>query len=465
MKENVILIVTDDQTINTINSKGNSKIITPNLDSLCKDGIYFSNCYIHGGTSGAICMPSRAILNTSQNMFKFMDAGNTIPEEFPLLGEELRKNGYETFFTGKWHNGLEGFKRSFTSGDNIFFGGMWDHYNVPMNTFDPEGKYDNKVNYIANFFNSNTVLEMHANKFNPGIHSTDAITDSAIKFINKYDSKIPFYLNVAYLAPHDPRVVPQKYLDMYENIEITPPENFKFKHEFNFGQETERDEQLAPSPMDTDWYLNELKTYYAMISHLDDEIGKLISSLKQNKLYENSLIIFTSDNGLTIGAHGLMGKQNLYNESINVPLIVKLPDKFGVCNENRNHLITLRDVFPTILDLVEETVPTNIDGISFKQAILDNEQSTQEVLYLAFTEYIRGLQTCDYKLIKYRPQKDVEINQLFCLKNNKLETENLYDKPEYKEVKMELELKLLDLKDKYEIYENDYTDLFWSKYE
>lgn len=465
MKPNIIVIVTDDQTINTINAKGNKDILTPNLDKLCEEGIYFNNCNIHGGTSGAICMPSRAVLNSSQDMFSLIDAGNVIPKEHPLLGEELKKAGYQTFFSGKWHNGLDAFNRSFTMGDNIFFGGMWDHYNVPMNKFDPEGKYDNKIEYVVNFQNTSTLLEMHANKFNPGIHSTDTISSSALSFLDQVDGDIPFYLNVAYLAPHDPRVVPDKYIKMYDNKTITPPANFKFKHDFNFGQEIERDEKLAPTPMRLDWYLKEVKSYYAMITHIDAEVGKLITSLKCNKLYEESIIIFTSDNGLALGAHGLMGKQNLYNESLNVPFIIKLPKSSNIMNQEKNQLITLQDIMPTLLDLVDIEVPTNVSGKSFKDVLYGSNTILHDEIYLAYTEFIRGVLTKDYKLIKYRPRKGVEYNQLFCLKEDKLEMENLYDDPRFKEVKSKLELKLLDLRDVFEIYNNPHTKLYWDKYE
>lgn len=465
MKPNIIFIVTDDQTINTINSKGNSEIITPNLDSLCSDGVYFNRCYIHGGTSGAVCMPSRAIINSSQNMFNLKDAGNAIPVEHPLLGEKLKNNGYHTFFTGKWHNGIEGFKRSFTAGDNIFFGGMWDHYNVPMNKFDPKGMYDNKVDYVANFLQSNQVLTMHSNKLNSGVHSTDVITKTAIDFIDKVSDEQPFYLNVAYLAPHDPRVVPTQYLDLYNKNNICIPQNFEFKHSFNFGQENERDEQLSPKPMNLEWYKKELKTYYAMISHLDAEIGNIITTLKKRGLYDDSIIIFTSDNGLALGAHGLMGKQNLYNESINIPFIIKLPKTYDIANVTNSQIITLQDIFPTLLDLIDLNIPEKLCGRSFKKSLFNPSIQIHKNLYLAFTEYIRAIQIEDYKLIKYRPRNGVEYNQLFDLKNDKLEMMNLYEDKNYKAIKTELELELLDLKEEYENYDNHFTKLFWSKYE
>ncbi len=463
MKPNIILIITDDQTLNTIGSKNNCDIDTPNLDALCTSGTFFNNCHIHGGTSGAICMPSRAILHSSQNMFKLKDAGNQIPEEHPLLGEELRKNGYNTFFTGKWHNGTKGFTRSFSHGDNIFFGGMWDHYNVPMNCYDPEGKYDNYVNYVVNFFNTNQTHQMQANKFNPGIHSTDVITNTALDFLESYEQNQPFFLNVAYLAPHDPRVMPRKYQDLYENREISLPANFASKHQFLFGQQFERDEQIAPSSLSHEWYLSELKAYYAMITHLDAQIGRLINKLKQLNLYDEALIIFTSDNGLAIGAHGLMGKQNLYEESIRVPLILKSPNHPSPASEVKE-LVTLQDIMPTILDFANIKIPTNIDGLSFKRC-LQKEEPIHSHLYFAFTHYIRAIKYQNYKLIKYRPREGEEINQLFNLNDDRLELTNLYYNPKYQQIKKQLELKLLDESLKIENEDNPFTTKYWGKYE
>lgn len=462
MKTNIILIMTDDQTVNTINECGNSQIITPNLDRLCQQGMTFTNCHICGGTSGAVSMPSRAVTHTSKNLFALEDAGWSIPDDHPLLGETLRNAGYQTFFTGKWHNGPEAFKRSFTSGDNIFFGGMWDHYNVPMNKFDPSGKYDNYVKTVVNFFNSNETLTMRGNKFNPGVHSTDVVTTSALNFLDSYDDEAPFFLNMAYLAPHDPRVVPQKYLDMYSDAQLDLPNNYCDKHLFLYGQENERDEKIAPKPLNEQWCLGELKSYYAMITHLDDEIGRVLNKLDECGMTEETLVIFTSDNGLSLSAHGLMGKQSLYDEALRVPMIIRGP---GIAPATKNeNFVLLQDIFPTIVEYLGIDSP-KLDGISFAKSLVQEAPETREVLYLAFTNLIRGVKTKDYKLIKYRPTQGVEINQLFNLKTDPLEKHDLYNDHRFQAIRMELELCLIELMNQYECYENKFTEEFWRKYE
>ncbi len=126
-KPNVVFFFTDDQRFNTIGILNNKQIKTPNLDKLIKNGTTFTQAHIPGGTVGAVCMPSRAMLHTSKNPFHLHTNGLDIPDDHTLLGEVFQKEGYRTFGTGKWHNGTESYARSFTNGAEIFFGGMHDH--------------------------------------------------------------------------------------------------------------------------------------------------------------------------------------------------------------------------------------------------------------------------------------------------------------------------------------------------
>lgn len=461
MKENILFIITDDQTINTINSQGNDQIITPNLDKLCQEGMIFDNCHIQGGTSGALCMPSRAMINTSKNMLNLTAAGNEIPKTDPLLGEFLKNNGYETFFTGKWHNGVDGFARSFTCGENIFFGGMWDHYNVPMNDFDPSGKYDNKVKYVVDFFNENKPIEMRANKFNHGVFSSDVITSSALKFINDYNEDKPFYMNVSYLAPHDPRVVSQKYIDLYKDIEVNVPDNFLDDHPFEFGQSCERDEQLATRPLDKKWCANEIKTYYAMITQLDEHLGQIICALKEKGIYDDTLIIFTSDNGISLSSHGLLGKQNLYEESIRVPFIIKgskiKPQ--SKCSE----FILLQDIFPTIVEYLGLDINAQLEGHSFYGQLMGQSIATRQEIYLIFTDLIRGIKTKQYKYIEYRNKENKQFFQLFDLLNDPKETKNVIELEEYAKPLTMMREKFNECRQQYDNEENNFSKEYWNR--
>ena len=132
-RPNILLFFADDQRFDTIRALGNNEIITPNLDTLVERGTAYTNASIMGGTSGAICMPSRAMLMTGRTLFHLDREGQDIPLAHTMMGEALRSADYRTFGTGKWHNGRSAYARSFSHGDRVFFGGMSDHFKVPLN--------------------------------------------------------------------------------------------------------------------------------------------------------------------------------------------------------------------------------------------------------------------------------------------------------------------------------------------
>ncbi|MEG0388461.1 MAG: sulfatase-like hydrolase/transferase, partial [Niameybacter sp.] len=130
--KNVLFLIADDQRFDTIRALGNQEIHTPYLDKLVKMGTTFTNAHIPSGTSGAVCMPSRAMIHSGRTLFHIQGEGQNIPNEHSTLGETLKNAGYYSCGIGKWHNGIESYARSFNDGDDIFFGGMWDHWHVPI---------------------------------------------------------------------------------------------------------------------------------------------------------------------------------------------------------------------------------------------------------------------------------------------------------------------------------------------
>ncbi|MBO4378870.1 MAG: sulfatase-like hydrolase/transferase, partial [Clostridia bacterium] len=202
-RPNVLFLLTDDQRYGTIHALGNDEIITPNMDRLVERGTSFMNAHIPGGTASAVCMPSRAMINSGKYIFYLDDCGKTIPKEHITMGEAFRAAGYHCYETGKWHNGTESFARSFDDGENIFFGGMWDHWNVPVCDFRADGNYDHVINFTPNFSANSVPVQVIADRIHAGKHSTNLFSDSAIKFINEYDGEEPFFLYVSFLAPHD----------------------------------------------------------------------------------------------------------------------------------------------------------------------------------------------------------------------------------------------------------------------
>lgn len=462
-RKNVVFILTDDQRYNTIHACGNPDIYSPVMDRLVQEGTYFNQAHIPGGTSGAVCMPSRAMINTGRTVFHIQGEGQKVPESHTCMGEAFRMAGYETFGTGKWHNGTESYARSFSCGDNIFFGGMWDHWNVPVCDHDPAGEYDNVIDFVMNFTHNNKRTKIHCDKFHPGKHSSTLLTDSAVSYLDKHwkeGAKQPFFLYLAYLAPHDPRTMPEEFLHMYDPEKISLPDNYMEEHPFLFGVENIRDEVLASYPRKEAEVRRHLAEYYGMISHLDYEIGRVVAKLEETGELDNTIIVLTGDNGLALGCHGLMGKQNLYDHSVRVPLIFRGP---GIpAGEVREQYVYLLDIFPTLCKLCGVEIPASVEGISFADMFTDASVQTRETLYFVYNDMIRGVKNRRYKLIEYC--NTVRQTQLFDLEKDPNELVNLADDPEYALVVEEMRRLLFAYRDAWE-GEHEYSRRYWKEYE
>lgn len=220
---------------------------------------------------------------------------------------------------------------------------------------------------------------------------------------------------VAYMAPHDPRSMPEEFINMYDLNEISLPPNFYKEHPFDFGVSQVRDEQLLNYPRDEESVKIQIRDYYAMISHLDASVGRIIETLIESGMYEDTIILFSADNGLAVGQHGLLGKQSVYEHSIRVPFVIAGP---GIpVNETRNGYIYLMDVFPTLCDYNGLSIPESVEGISFKKAIENPGICTRQMLYAGYADKVRSIKDYKYKLIEY---KCVDLKKLSCSKLMKI---------------------------------------------
>ena len=227
---------------------------------------------------------------------------------------------------------------------------------------------------------------------------------------------------VAYMAPHDPRVMPQKYTEMYDTARIVLPANFMSEHPFDNGEMRIRDEVLLGFPRNKTEVKNEILRYYAMITHLDEQIGRVIEELKAKGLYENTIIVFAADNGLAVGQHGLLGKQNLYEHSLKVPLI--FVGKGFEAGKKEDFFTYLPDIFPTLCELTNTSVPASVES----QSVLSKKK--REVMYYAYRHLQRAVRKDNFKLIEYHVN-GIETVQLFDLKNDPFEINNLAKEPKY----------------------------------
>lgn len=418
-RPNVLFIFTDDQSFDTIRSLGNAHIQTPNIDLLVKNGVAFKNAYIMGGTSPAVCSPSRAALFSGKTLWNTECQGLygfEISEKNVTLPEAFRKDGYETFATGKNEPGIAGhFARSFSSAENILFKGMTrDQYQLPLHQFDPEGDYQNQKPVT-----------------HKGTHSDVMYTDACLRFLEKQNpAEKPFFAYVAFQTPHDPRQSPLEFRERYKNKDMPLPPAFMPEHPFNNGMLKIRDEMLAPFPRTEDVVRNHIAEYYACITHIDFQIGRILTVLDEKSLRDNTLIVFTSDNGIALGAHGLMGKQNIYDHSVHVPFVISGP---GIPKgETRDQLCYIYDLYPTLCDLAEIKTPNTVEFKSLVPVLKNAQAKHREHLYFAFMSWQRSIYDGQHKLIEYCVD-GTRTTQLFDLRKDPHEIENLANQADHAE--------------------------------
>lgn len=452
-KPNIVFILADDQRYNTIHALGNNDIKTPNLDYLVDCGISFTNAYIMGGSSPAVCAPSRASLLTGRHLYNIkkesmwdypIDSGHVM---FPEL---FRKHGYITFGTGKQHNGTEAFQRAFSDGNHLFFGGMHDHWSTPVHNYSKDGKYPDSTAVIYNKF------------------SSTLFTDAAVEFIDNHASKKkPFFVYVAYTAPHDPFMAPNDYIKKYHMDSMQLSDNVMARHPFDNGELDIRPFYLDSGEI-VKWPLTNinvkeyLRDYYAMITQMDNQIGRIITSIKKNGFLDNTIFVFASDNGLSVGQHGLMHKQNLYEHSIKIPLVIAYPSLPQ--GELRQQLCYLHDIYPTLCELVGLPVPSSVQSKSLLSVIVEPEHAHRTHLWFAYRYLHRGVRNHRYKLIEYVVEDNHIKTQLFDLQEDPMELTNFANDSLYLD-------KLKNLREELFRWQSDLADTtrqgkkFWSGFE
>ena len=293
------------------------------------------------------------------------------------------------------------------------------------------------------------------------------LTDAAIEMLRKNaGGQRPFFEYVAYLAPHDPRTMPEKFRTMYRPEDIPLPPNFRETIETNYPLMRHRDEQLAAYPRDPDEIRRNIAEYYGMISHLDHEIGRLLDALHESGEEDNTIIVFTGDNGLALGQHGWMGKEDCYEHSIRVPLIFAGP---GIPkNRKLDAYVYLLDIYPTLCELLGVPVPGSVDGKSFARLLTGQQKEDQHRtdLYLAFEIWIRGVKNERYKLIEYVNDDGPgqHFTFLYDLREDPWEINNLAEKPEYRETLQSMRERMFAYRDAWEEEQHPFGKDYWRRY-
>ena len=256
--------------------------------------------------------------------------------------------------------------------------------------------------------------------------SSQVHADGVIDYLRNRKADQPFFIYLAPPVPHDPRVAPKEFMDMYQPADIPLPAAFLPVHPFDNGEMTVRDEQLAPWPRTPDIIRRHLADYYACITGLDHHLGRIFDCLKDLGQLTNTIIIFAGDNGLSLGEHGLMGKQNLYEfGGMHVPLVIAGP---GIKHGQSDAFVYLYDLFPTICELAQVPVPASAEGQSLVPLLEGRPAKQRDFLFTAYKDVQRAVRTDRWKLIRY-PR--VDQTQLFDLQTDPHELNNLAAKPDY----------------------------------
>lgn len=428
-KPNIVFIMSDDQGPWALNYAGTTDLHTLNIDKLAEKGIYFENFFC----ASPVCSPARASILTgnipsSHGVQDWIRSGNLNMDDHPELKSNptyasetdaidylkgqttypkiLSENGYNCALSGKWHLGnsiepQQGFSKWFT----IARGG-------------------------SSYYNADVVL--NGEVYFEERYLTDVITDKAIEFVDHFSKESdPFYLSVHYTAPHDPWDAanhPDEYLDMYQD------------HDFNQLPDLPiHPQQVTAASHGTGERRKELlRGYYASITAMDTNIGRLINHLEEKDMIDNTLIVFTSDNGMNMGHHGIWGKgngtipQNMFDTSVKVPFIISYPKEMPE-SVKTDHLVSQYDFFPTLFDYLEIDFPSGgkLPGKSFAP-ILRNESMTEEGNIFIFDEYgpVRMIRNKEWKYIHRYPYGPHEF---YHLEEDPDENHNLYDQEVYQE--------------------------------
>lgn len=433
-KPNILFIFTDDQRYNTVSAIGDKHLITPNLDKLAYSGVTFTHSYNMGAWHGAVCVASRAMLNTGMSVWHAKRAEPNFSDlvaNRQFWSQRMKDLGYDTYFSGKWHVKVKA--------EELFDNVMHVRPGMPNQT--PAGYHRPKDSSDQSWLPWDTI---HGGFWKGGKHWSEVLADDAEIFLKQAaESENPFFMYLAFNAPHDPRQSPKEYIDMYPIEDQVLPVSFlsEYPYKDSIGCSVNlRDEALAPFPR-TEYAIkvNQLE-YYALISHTDTQIGRILKALEETGQKDDTYVIYTADHGLSVGHHGLVGKQNLYDHSVRVPLIISgpgLPENALISDQ-----VYLQDVLPTSLQLAGGELNPTIEFTSLLPLVLNHTKSeSYAAIYGCYMNLQRSVRTDEFKLIVY---PKVPVLLLFDIVNDPYEMNDLADNPDYKEVMVKMKKLLVE---------------------
>ncbi len=368
-KPNVVFLLADDLRPDCLGILGHPIVKTPQLDQLLANGFVFRNAYVLGANVGAVCLPSRTMILTGQSYLRKNPTS-------PTLAQTIKRAGYASIRSGKFANN--------------------------PNKLDED--FDQHVD---------------------GGEDAARNADNIIAFIKERAGTKPLFLYFAPHEPHDPQHATEEFYQMYQPKDLSLPVNFLPFHPFDNGEMTVRDEQTLPWPRTRENVTGKLARYYASASYFDQQAGRIVEALKQAGQFENTVFVVAGDNGLSLGEHGLLGKQNLYEfGGMQVPLIFAGP---GIVKGESTALAYLFDLYPTLCELTGIPVPAGLDAKSLAPVIKGTQPKVRDALFTAYRNCQRSIRDDRWKLIRYPL---IDKTQLFDLQVDPHEMNDLAGQPE-----------------------------------
>lgn len=478
--------MTDDQRYDTFGFMGNQHVHTPNIDKMAKDGCYFKNAF----HVAPICMPSRASVQLGQYISEHR-CGFDRPTDYTVTYDEyqnsypvlLRENGYYTGFIGKFGFGVTVEKvpdgereEMMTERSEAKFPrkNCWSNREegMPRNQFDEWYGFPTQGKYFPE--KTDNTFNGYENKRNDD-HLTMFNAHTACDFIkNAKEKNMPFALSISFKAPHRPFTPSPKWKEYYKNLDYPRYENDKpeyFEKLPKVVREHSRNAEeywgrYSGGGVDRPWkddkfFKQDARDYLALISGVDEAVGEIRSYLKEMELAENTILIYTSDNGFFLGSKQIGGKELLYEESIRAPFIVYDPTRTK-SKETVGGMMSIVDICPTILDFAGISKPPTTYGKSvlplldgsvdeineavygendFNNNYVTMEECSDQLQYQSIrSKYVRTIQ---YKYIKYHECHPV-VEELWEIEKDPLETRNLINDPKFKKVADMMRGKLLE---------------------
>ncbi|MGJ8672694.1 sulfatase-like hydrolase/transferase [Rubritalea sp.] len=431
-KANILFLFADDQMWESLGCLEGSEVKTPNLDRLREQGALFSHAYNMGSYTPAVCVASRTMLNTGAfvwNAAELSPKGNNskdpnAPKDQAKYTVDSRSSdgywsqwmkqaGYETYFAGKWH--VSGSKAE----------KLFDHTLHVRGGMPGGAKKQYKRDFIPGEPDGWSYDESEGGFWLGGKHWSEVLADDGEIFLKQAAmSDKPFFMYLAFNAPHDPRQAPKEYLDMYDVDALKVPVNFLPEYPYNEAAGAGRglrDERTAPFPRTEHSIKVTRQEYYALITHMDAQIGRILDALEASGKADNTYIFFTADHGLAVGDHGFLGKQNMYDSSMRVPFLMAGPSV--PADSTVDAPIYLQDAMATSLAIAGLKKPKQVEFQNLLPLAEGKiKQSGYDAIYGAYFGAQRMYRNDKYKMIIY---PTIQVVRLYDIVNDPYETKDL----------------------------------------